>query len=191
MTQSSKIERLQEAIDNFQGGELFDARRDEALAPIRKRALGLLDQRQRSRHELRERLIGMEFAPELVDEVLDGLQASQLVDDARFASEWVRQRAATRGKSPRALDLELREKGVAADLRAAALAQISAEDEEAQARAVARKKVREVKQPPIDRAEFEKALRRVVGVLARRGYSSELTMRVARDELQARIESLS
>ena len=186
---ASKVAKLQQALEHFEGGQLFDSCKEDALAPIRKRALGLLDQRQRSRHELRERLLKLEFAPELVDEVLDSLEQNLLLDDARFASEWVRQRAATRGKSSRALDLELREKGVAAHVRAEALEQISAEDEERQARALAQKKVREVKQPPAGRAEYDKALRRVVGMLARRGYSSELTMRVARSELEARIES--
>lgn len=186
-----KLARLQRAIDEFEEGDLFDARRDEALAPVRKRALGLLDQRARSRHELRERLIKAEFAPELVDEVLDSLERASLVDDSSFAHEWVRQRAARRGKSARALDLELRDKGVAAAIRADALAQISEEDEEAQARALAEKKARAVKAVPADRAEYDKALRRVVGVLARRGYSSELTVRVARESLDERIETLT
>lgn len=186
-----KLARLQRAIDEFEEGDLFDARRDEALAPVRKRALGLLDQRARSRHELRERLIKAEFAPELVDEVLASLERASLVDDSLFAHEWVRQRAARRGKSAKALDLELRDKGVAADVRASALAQISEEDEEAQARALAEKKARALKVVPADRAEYDKALRRVVGVLARRGYSSELTVRVARESLDARIETLT
>lgn len=186
-----KLARLQRAIDEFEEGDLFDARRDEALAPVRKRALGLLDQRARSRHELRERLIKAEFAPELVDEVLDSLERASLIDDSSFAHEWVRQRAARRGKSARALDLELRDKGVAAAIRADALAQISGEDEEAQARALAEKKARAVKAVPADRAEYDKALRRVVGVLARRGYSSELTVRVARESLDERIETLT
>lgn len=186
-----KLARLQRAIDEFEEGDLFDARRDEALAPVRKRALGLLDQRARSRHELRERLIKAEFAPELVDEVLASLERASLIDDSLFAHEWVRQRAARRGKSAKALDLELRDKGVAADVRASALAQISEEDEEAQARALAEKKARALKVVPADRAEYDKALRRVVGVLARRGYSSELTVRVARESLDARIETLT
>lgn len=186
-----KLARLQRAIDEFEEGDLFDARRDEALAPVRKRALGLLDQRARSRHELRERLIKAEFAPELVDEVLDSLERASLIDDSSFAHEWVRQRAARRGKSARALDLELRDKGVAAAIRADALAQISEEDEEAQARALAEKKARALKVVPADRAEYDKALRRVVGVLARRGYSSELTVRVARESLDERIETLT
>lgn len=186
-----KLARLQRAIDEFEEGDLFDARRDEALAPVRKRALGLLDQRARSRHELRERLIKAEFAPELVDEVLASLERASLIDDSSFAHEWVRQRAARRGKSAKALDMELRDKGVAADVRASALAQISEEDEEAQARALAEKKARALKVVPADRAEYDKALRRVVGVLARRGYSSELTVRVARESLDARIEALT
>lgn len=186
-----KLARLQRAIDEFEEGDLFDARRDEALAPVRKRALGLLDQRARSRHELRERLINAEFAPELVDEMLASLERASLIDDSSFAHEWVRQRAARRGKSAKALDMELRDKGVAADVRASALAQISEEDEEAQARALAEKKARALKVVPADRAEYDKALRRVVGVLARRGYSSELTVRVARESLDARIETLT
>lgn len=186
-----KIAQLQEAIENFTGGQIFDERRDEELAPIRKRALLLLDQRARSRYELRERLLKLEFEEALVEEVLDSLESSSLIDDTLFASEWVRQRSRTRGKSTRALDLELREKGVAAGIRAEALSQVTPADEEARARAVAEKKARDVKSAPADRAEYDKALRRVVGVLARRGYGSELTMRVAREELNARIDSLT
>lgn len=186
-----RIAQLQAAIENFTGGDVFDSRREEELAPIRKRALLLLDQRARSRHELRERLLKLEFEPALVDEVLDSLESSSLIDDTLFASEWVRQRSRTRGKSARALDLELREKGVAADIRAEALAQVTPEDEAAQARALAEKKAREVKSVPTDRADYDKALRRVVGVLARRGYGSELTMRVAREALDDRVETLT
>lgn len=190
-----KIERLQRALEEYEAGEadgsaVFDRTHEEALAPVRKRALGLLDQRARSRHELRERLLRAEFAPELVDEVLDSLERASLIDDTLFATEWVRQRAARRGKSAKALDMELRDKGVAADVRAAALAQITEADEEAQARALAKKKAGSIKTKPADRAEYDKALRRVVGVLARRGYGSGMSMRIAREALDARLAVL-
>lgn len=190
----NKLAVLQQAIADIQSGKnepAVDRRREEALAPIRKRALGLLDQRSRSRHELQERLLAAEFAPQHIDEVLDALERAGLVNDAHFANEWVRQRAAARGKSTRALDVELREKGISAAARADALAQISAEDEETRARAVAKKKAREVKDLPANRAEHDKYLRRIVGVLARRGYSSELSLRIAREQLEARIEEIS
>jgi len=189
-----KVARLQAALEHYEahgGGELFDRTHEEAIAPVRKRALGLLDQRARSRHELRERLVKAEFEEGLVEEVLDSLERSKLLDDEAFAREWVRQRAEARGKSARALDLELRDKGVSADIRAEALSQVTPEDEEAQARVLAEKKAREVKAPPADRGEYEKHLRRVVGVLARRGYASEMSFRIGREAVDARVEALT
>ena len=99
----------------------------------------------------------------------------------------MRQRAARRGKSARALDMELRDKGVGGADRAAALEQISDEDEEHTARAVAEKSARKVKAAPADRAEYDKHLRRVVGALARRGFNQGMALRIAREELDARI----
>lgn len=189
-----KVERLQAALEAWEAGEaagsLFDRAEEEALEPVRKRALGLLDQRARSRSELRERLIRAEFEEALVDRVLDDLERAGLIDDAAFAREWVRQRAARRGKSAMALDRELQQKGVAAAARAAALEQITAEDEEEAARALARKKARSVKQLPVDRAEYDGHLRRIVGVMARRGYGSGLCMRLGREVLDDRLAEL-
>lgn len=188
MADADKIARLQEALDAYEPGTgLFDRKHEEALAPVRKRALGLLDQRARSRAELRERLLKAEFEPQLVDEVLDDLAGSGLINDAQFAHEWVRQRAARRGKSARVLDMELRDKGVGGADRAAALEQISDEDEEHTARAVAEKSARKVKSAPTDRAGYDKHLRRIVGALARRGFNQGMALRIAREELNGRI----
>ncbi|MDO5453769.1 MAG: recombination regulator RecX [Corynebacterium sp.] len=188
-----KIARLREALEQYspaEEGGLFDREAEEAKAQVRKRALGLLDQRARSREELRGRLIDAEFDPDVVDEVLDDLQRSRLLDDAAFAYEWVRQRHARRGKSARVLDRELREKGVAAALRAEALEQIDEADEEATARTFAEKKARSVKTAPVDREDYNRELRRVVGVLARRGFDGGMSMRLAREALDARIAEL-
>lgn len=188
MADADKIARLQEALDAYEPGtSLFDRTHEEALAPVRKRALGLLDQRARSRAELRERLLKAEFEPQLVDEVLDDLAGSGLLNDAQFAHEWVRQRAARRRKSARVLDMELRDKGVGGADRAAALEQISDEDEEHTARAVAEKSARKVKSAPTDRAGYDKHLRRIVGALARRGFNQGMALRIAREELNGRI----
>ncbi|MHC2848788.1 regulatory protein [Corynebacterium mucifaciens] len=188
MPDREKIARLQAALDAYEPGTgLFDREHEEALAPVRKRALGLLDQRARSRSELRERLLKAEFEPQLVDEVVNDLAASGLVNDAQFASEWVRQRAARRGKSARALDMELRDKGVEGADRAAALEQISDADEERTARAVAEKAARKVNSAPADRAEYDKHLRRIVGALARRGFNRGMALRIGREALDERI----
>ncbi|MHA2789178.1 recombination regulator RecX [Corynebacterium sp. S7] len=188
-----KLAKLQAALKAYEEGQspaLFDRAAEETRAPIRKRALGLLDQRARSRSELRARLVDAEFEAGLVDEVLDSLEQAGLINDRAFAAEWVRQRSAHRGKSARALDLELRDKGVASDIRVSALEQISEETEEGIARGVAEKKARSIKSPPVDRAEYDKFLRRIVGALARRGFSSGLSFSIAKGELDKRIDEL-
>lgn len=187
MADPEKVARLKHALETFEPGSFIDHRHEEALAPIRKRALGLLDQRARSREELRSRLAKLEFEPQLIDEVLNDLTSSGLINDSAFASEWVRQRAARRGKSARVLDRELQEKGVGDADRAEALSQISDCDEESTARDVAEKAARRVKSAPTDRAEYDKQLRRIVGALARRGFHQGMAMRAGREALDARI----
>lgn len=189
-----KLEKLRRALEAYEsgdaGGQLIDAEAEAAKTPVRSRALGLLDQRARSRKELRDRLVAADFEPEVVDTVVDDLAGAGLVDDEAFAKEWVRQRHARRGKSARALNLELKEKGVEAADRAIALEQITEESEEAVARQVAEKKARTLKRVPADRHERDKFLRRVVGTLARRGYNQELVMRISIEVLDARIAEL-
>ena len=190
-----KLEKLRQALEAYEagdaGGQLVDANAEAAKAPVRSRALGLLDQRARSRKELRDRLVAADFEPDVVEDVVDDLAGVGLVDDETFAKEWVRQRHARRGKSARALNMELKEKGVEAADRAAALEQITEESEEAVARHVAEKKARTLKSVPADRHERDKFLRRIVGTLARRGYRQELVMRISIDVLDARIAELS
>lgn len=188
--QSEQVEQLRRALEDFSGGTLFDQQAEEAKAGVRKRALGLLDQRARSVDELRGRLLDLEFESPVIEEVLRDLEGVGLLDDKSFAIEWVRQRHARRGKSASALDRELREKGVAEGIRSAALEQIAVDDEEAAARAAAEKKALTIKTVPADRTERDKHLRRILGVLARRGYGGEMSMRIARAVLDDRIAEL-
>ena len=158
----------------------------------------MLDQRSRSRHELRERLLNPRRVkegedgpdPDLVDEVLDSLTRSGLIDDEAFAREWVRQRFERRGKSSSVLRRELQNKGVSAADRESALQQIDESDERELARELARKKARSVKAVPADRAELDKELRRIVGVLARRGFPQSMALQIAREALDSRCEEL-
>lgn len=190
-----KIEKLRRTLEDYEsgavGGHLIDVEAEESKADVRSRALGLLDQRARSRKELHDRLIAAEFEPDVIDAVLDDLAEVGLINDASFACEWVRQRHVRRGKSARALNLELKDKGVEAADRAAALEQVTEDSEESVARQVAEKKARTLKKVPADRHERDKFLRRIVGTLARRGYSQGLTMRVSIEALDARIAELS
>lgn len=185
------IEKLAQQIAAADGSSLYDAGREESKAPIRAKALRLLDQRMRSRQELFDRLSAVEeFPAEMIEEVIDDLARSGLVNDDQFASEWVRQRFAARGKSKMVLDRELRDKGIGSSQRAAALEQITHSDEEVVARKLAAKKAATIKTVAVDYNAKQKDLRRVVGVLARRGFPAELSMEIAREELDEQYRRL-
>ncbi|APT92366.1 recombinase RecX [Corynebacterium phocae] len=190
-----KLEKLRKALENFEsgdsGGGLFDEQLETEKSSVRSRALLLLDQRGRSRQELRHRLLRLDFAPEIVDEVLDDLERVRLIDDFAFAQEWVRQRHAAKGKSAAVLEQELVRKGVGEAARNQALEQVTAESEEEIAWKLARKKARSIKEIPQGRQENDKVLRRVVGVLARRGFSMGVALPVAKEAISERCQELS
>lgn len=188
-----KVEALRQAIANYSPGEgklFLDAAEEERLAPIKAKAVRLINHRARSTAELRQRLLDAEFEPEGVEEVIDRCTSSGMLDDAQFAQEWVRQREKNQKKSVAVLRRELQRKGIAPALIDDALAQVDEESQEQILEELVTKKAASVKTRPADRKEYDKALRRVVGVAARRGFPQGVTLTYARRALDARIEEL-
>ncbi|AHW64010.1 Recombination regulator RecX [Corynebacterium glyciniphilum AJ 3170] len=194
------IEQLQAAIAAVQRGEgngdIIDERLEEHLAPLKSKATRLISHRDRSVEELRRRLSdttgadGETVDPDLVDLVIERCIANGMLDDARFAHEWVRQRQQNQRKSVSVLRRELVDKGVPAPVIEGALDQIDENDQDAILREVVTKKAGTVSQVPADRREYDKALRRIVGVAARRGFPEGRSLKVAREALELRIEEL-
>jgi regulatory protein len=110
--------------------------------------------------------------------VLDRFTEVGLIDDEAFAQAWVDSRHASRALGRRALSAELRRRGVADDVVKEAVETVSADDEEAAARTLV-----EVKLRTMSNAPPEAKMRRLVGMLGRRGYSQGLALRVVRDVL--------
>ncbi|MBC8274939.1 MAG: RecX family transcriptional regulator [Chloroflexi bacterium] len=79
-------------------------------------ALHYLDYRPRSEAEVRKRLRRRGFDGEVVDEVISGLKERRLIDDVAFAHYWRENRLSFRPRSRRLIKLELRQKGVAAEI---------------------------------------------------------------------------
>jgi len=146
-------------------------------------ALRILDAAPRSRHQLGERLARRGVEPEVAERVLDRFTEVGLLDDEAYARMLVSSRRASRGLAPRALAMELRRAGVDEETAARALAELSEEgretDEELAARLVERR-LRSMRG-----LDEEVALRRLVGMLARKGYNPSLAARVAREMLRA------
>ncbi|HEX8100143.1 MAG TPA: regulatory protein RecX [Actinomycetota bacterium] len=134
------------------------------------RALRLLSVRSRSRAELRSRLLQAGFERPEIEETLTDLEAVGLIDDERFAREFVRDRVATRLAGRRVIRTALQQKGVAADVLDEALEE--AGDEEERAFALAAKRAARLNGLPP-----ETAYRRLYGLLVRRGYAHDVATR--------------
>ncbi|MFI5718430.1 recombination regulator RecX [Nocardia sp. NPDC051750] len=152
-----------------------------SVEQAKEACLRLLAVRARSRAELGQRLSAKGFATEVTEQVLDRLAEVGLVDDAEFARQWVQQRHRFSGKGRQALAQELRRKGVAREAAAAALEDVTADDETERATELVRRKLRTLP-AGLDR---EKAIRRLVGMLARRGYGHSVAYAVVKAEWEA------
>ena len=137
----------------------------------------------KTRQQLADLLHRKEVPPEAAEAVLDRLTEVGLIDDAAFAAAWVSSRQAGRGLARRALASELRAKGVDGDVAAAAVAEVDPQDEWDAARQLVQRRA-----PAMRRLDRVTAERRLVGMLARKGYGGGLAgivVREALDELSA------
>jgi regulatory protein len=147
--------------------------------------LRLLAARARSRAELIDKMAKRGYPDEVVETVLGRLVAVGLVDDEDFAAQWVRSRHTYSGKGKRALAAELRTKGVDAEVIVAALDGIDAGAERVRAEQLVDRKLR---REMLADGDDPKVMRRLVGMLARRGYSQSMAVAVVTDALAAERE---
>ncbi|HET9140113.1 regulatory protein RecX [Actinophytocola sp.] len=152
---------------------------DDPVQRAKDICLRLLQFRPRTRAELQQALARKGIDADVADEVLSRLDEVGLIDDKAFAEMWVRSRHTYEGLGRRALAAELRRKGVDESVTSEAVATVDPDSEEARARQLVRKKLR-VLPPTTDTAT---TIRRLAGLLARKGYPESLTFRIIRDEL--------
>ena len=134
-------------------------------------AIRLLARREYARAELHSRLLARGTTREEVERVLDELEGSGYLSDARFAQALVAQKAGRYGK--RAIAHQLRQKQVAPAVADEALASMALTDEVADATALWQRRFGVL--PKNDR---EKA--RQVRFLQARGYSITTALKVMR-----------
>lgn len=140
--------------------------------------LRLLTVRARTRAELEAALTKRGFPDDVSTRVLDRLVEVGLLDDAAFAEQWVHTRRANAGKGKRALASELRTKGVDPELIAETLDSVDAGEWRVRAEELVAARLRREK---LD--DEVKVTRRLVGMLARRGYNQGMAFDVVSTQL--------
>jgi len=151
---------------------------DEAYQRARAICLRLLTFRPRTRAELADALRRRGVRDEIAAAVLERFSEVGMIDDAAFARAWVTSRHHGRGLAGPVLAAELRRRGVASETVKQALKELDQDTEETTARALVQRRLRVVQKGPP-----EAAFRRLVGMLARKGYPAGLAVRVVREAL--------
>jgi regulatory protein len=134
----------------------------------------------KTRKQLADLLATKGLPEEVATAVLDRFTEVGLIDDAAFASAWVSSRQSRRSLARRALASELRAKGVDREVAAAAVAEVDPQDEWDSARRLVERKM-----PSMLRLDRVTAERRLMGMLARKGYGGGLAAVVVREALDA------
>lgn len=139
----------------------------EQLEDAHERALRFLEQRPRSEQEIRRKLKAKEFSTEIIDAVIVRLNEVKLLGDRQFARYWVETREGFKPRSARALQYELRQKGVPSEEIARAVGRVDERDSAYRAAKPKAERWRE-----LEAREFRDKLS---GFLARRGFGYGIT----------------
>jgi regulatory protein len=142
--------------------------------------LRLLTGQPRTRAELATALAERGIPDEAATAVLDRFGEVGLIDDAAFAEAWVSDRHRGRGLARRALQQELHRRGVAVETAHAALDTLDDETQEDTARGLVRRRLAATRGLAPD-----VRTRRLLGMLARKGYPAGVAARVVREEIRA------
>jgi len=161
---------------------------DSATREEQARALCLLllTARARTRAELAGQLTKRGYPDDVSAAVLDRLADVGLVDDEDFAEQWVRSRRLNAGKGKRALASELRTKGIDDEVIADVLADIDSDAERVRAEQLVADKLR--RERLTNDTDDVKVARRLVGMLARRGYQQSMAFDVVKVALASERE---
>ena len=148
----------------------------EAADAAKQVLLRRLSHAPRTRKELAKDLKDKDISDEVANVALDRFEEVGLINDQALASNYVSSQHERKGIGKNALRQQLRAKGVSDDVALAAISQISDDQEFQAAFALACKKIRS-----LQKDDAKTQLRKIVGVLARKGYSSNLAFRVAKE----------
>ncbi|HKR68056.1 MAG TPA: regulatory protein RecX [Streptosporangiaceae bacterium] len=151
---------------------------DDPEAVARLICLRQLTAAPRTRAQLAETLRRRGVPDDAAEAVLGRFTEVGLIDDATFAKAWVESRHYGRGLGRRALAAELNQRGVEREDIQEAVAKLSPETELSTARSLVERRLRATAGLPA-----QARLRRLVGMLARKGYPAGLSYRVVREAL--------
>jgi len=140
----------------------------------------------RTRKELAQDLKKKNIEEDVAQVALDRFEELGLINDQTFSDNFVSNTHQRRKLGKKALKQQLRSKGVSEEIANQAVSQISETDEFQAALALALKKMRSIQHD-----DPQSQIRKIVGLLARKGYSAGLSFQVAKEVINDFPEDLT
>jgi regulatory protein len=159
--------------DQLSQEKVQDLQRSDLLESAYQRALNFLSYRDRSEQEIRHNLTKKEIPADIIQEVLDKLRQSNLVDDRTFARSWIENRSQFKPRGRRALSVELMRKGISREIIEEELEGL---EENQLALSCARKRA-----PRFQHLELEAFQKKMFSYLNRRGFSYQISREIVQE----------
>ncbi|MBI2503356.1 MAG: regulatory protein RecX [Candidatus Latescibacteria bacterium] len=142
---------------------------EDELQKARQLGMQYLSQADRSAYQIRQRLERASFPEAVIAQVLAEFEQRRWLDDEQFARRWVEGRLGKRALSPRRLASDLEQRGLAPETVARVLEEFSGalDNQDAMAELLRRQ------QGHYAGLDQQKAQRRMLDFLRRRGYAEE------------------
>ncbi len=144
-----------------------------------------LSERAHSRADLAQALAKKHVPEEVAEAMLEKFESAGLINDEEFARSWVQSRSRSKGLAHKVLAMELRRKGVDDEISREVLSELDPEAERQAAHQLVQRKLR-----TMGGLDQQVQIRRLVGLLARKGYSPQVAFDVVRQELNAETQPL-
>lgn len=165
-------------LDIFQGKvltqkELKNIKNHSSFTKIKDKAIRLLSIRPRSIFELEEKLELKKYDKGIIRKVIDDLISDKLLDDKKFAQDWINHRMNFSSMGRRRISLELWKKKIKKEVIDKEISKISSKEELEKALEIGQKKYSFYREE-----DSRKKKEKLIGFLMRKGFSWDIISKV-------------
>jgi regulatory protein len=158
--------------------KLLELPHDEQVDRAKNTILNILSMVAKTRSQLEQRLTEKGHSPEVIEEAINRMIEVGVIDDAAFARNYTSSLHDGRGLARRAISRDLNQKGIDQETIEKALEGLDADAEYSRAVDLVRKKARSTAN-----LDPQARVRRLVGMLARKGYPGNVAFSVVKEVL--------
>lgn len=135
-----------------------------------------LEQSNKTKKQLRDKLIIKEIPEDIIEKTLDHLETLGYINDKSYSESFVRSKQSYSGLGKGGIRQALRQKGITTEIIDETIENISDEDEYERAKALVMKKM-----PSTKKLDPQKRFNRLVGMLSRKGYGGNIVFTVIKE----------